>query len=226
MSDCQRGFCEFVSKIDSRIVKRKRDELRYAKLWAEIELKKELEMDDATTIKVCCFCHKPIIEPKFGRKTKEGDESGDSLVIHHINGIHTDDRSENRADAHWSCHSSHHSKGNQHRLGIPFAEEDKKKLSLAKMGNHNALGKHANLGVPKSAEHRRKLSEALKGNKIRLGSHLSEESRKKISLAMERTHHTADYKLKMSLLCQNRLRGQNARFIKLVELSKLLEGKK
>jgi hypothetical protein len=39
---CRDGSCEFTPKVDSRKVARSADELRYARLWATIELPKLL----------------------------------------------------------------------------------------------------------------------------------------------------------------------------------------
>jgi hypothetical protein len=44
LSRCEEGSCEFVPSVNSRepLLKRSEDELRYGRLWAEIELPKLL----------------------------------------------------------------------------------------------------------------------------------------------------------------------------------------
>jgi hypothetical protein len=42
MSCAHDGNCEFKPKIDSRFVARTADEVRYGRLWAEIEMEKQL----------------------------------------------------------------------------------------------------------------------------------------------------------------------------------------
>jgi hypothetical protein len=59
---------------------------------------------DGYIIKDCYFCQTPI--------TKLSGLDYDSLVIHHINHNHYDNRPENRAMAHNGCHTKHHQIGN------------------------------------------------------------------------------------------------------------------
>jgi hypothetical protein len=43
-SRCEEGSCEFISRVNTRepLLKRSEDELRYGRLWAEVELPKLL----------------------------------------------------------------------------------------------------------------------------------------------------------------------------------------
>jgi len=45
---CEKGSCEFIPRVNSRepSLKRSEDELRYGRLWAEIELPKLLAYDE------------------------------------------------------------------------------------------------------------------------------------------------------------------------------------
>lgn len=79
---------------------------------------------DGLIIKDCYFCNKPIT--RLAGQTKE------SLVIHHLNHIHTDNRPENRVMAHFSCHSIYHSKGNLSNLGRCHSEATKLKMAEKK----------------------------------------------------------------------------------------------
>lgn len=54
----------------------------------------------------CCICGKPFTEDDLPTR------GIDLLTEHHLNGIHEDDRLENRALAHRRCHKSHHTKDN------------------------------------------------------------------------------------------------------------------
>ena len=67
----------------------------------------------------------------------------DSICIHHINGDHYDDRSENRAKTHFGCHSRFNNAGEKNtNFGKPWTEERKKKQSLAMSGEkHWMYGK-------------------------------------------------------------------------------------
>lgn len=61
--------------------------------------------------RICYFCNKPISEAAE-MFTEHGNSVGpkllDKISIHHINGDHNDNRDENKALCHTSCHKSYH----------------------------------------------------------------------------------------------------------------------
>lgn len=59
---------------------------------------------------ICCFCRKELDD--YTDFVKHGNATGPKflakLTIHHVNEDHQDNRLENKALCHTSCHKSHH----------------------------------------------------------------------------------------------------------------------
>lgn len=110
--------------------------------------------------------------------------SFDEVVVHHINGDHTNNDIHNLAPSHRICHNSHHFKelwaNRKDELLLsstrgnhkPHSEEAKLKMSEAQKKSGHAPTREArekarltNLGKPRSEETKRKISEAHKARR-------------------------------------------------------------
>jgi hypothetical protein len=61
--------------------------------------------------KVCCFCGGPLVDNSgFAAGNADGAPLRGLPCVHHLNGVHEDDRPENRGLAHVKCHKAHHAK--------------------------------------------------------------------------------------------------------------------
>lgn len=63
----------------------------------------------------CSFCEEPV--------------GLEDLTVHHLDHDHSNDVIENLAAAHFSCHSSHHSRTQVRRTGFTQSPETRKKIS-------------------------------------------------------------------------------------------------
>ena len=115
--------------------------------------------------------------------------------IHHINGLHEDNRPENLQKMTRGEHNIvHHTGENHHMYGKTHPKEYRQKMSVATSGKKNGMyGKRhkpesiqkmrdSSLGKKASPETRQKMSESQKGEKGHMyGKTLSKETRQKIS---------------------------------------------
>lgn len=110
----------------------------------------------------CEFCNEPIL-------VMSGPLCSERLIIHHLDGDHSNDAPDNLVAAHHGCHVRHHYKehwANHTGLAEPSAVKRSQEKQHA-----------AQVGRPKTAQHRANISQGLRGR------YYSPETRAKLSAA-------------------------------------------